>query len=324
MTNHSLLYLSREDVEAVGLEMLTIIDLLEQAYLEKSQDKVQAPAKPSIYPQADSFITAMPALIPAMRSAGIKWISGFPGNPKQGLPYIAGILVLNDVETGLPYAMMDCTWITAQRTGAKTAIAAKYLARPESETVGILACGVQGRTNLSALACIFPIRKVLAYDIDGHAQARFIRDMQAQFDYEFIGVSEPLQAVVESDIVVTSGPIIKKPIPTIQADWLQPGGFASAVDYDSYWSSNALAQMDLLATDDLTQFLFHRQMGYFETTPDPNLELEDLVSGARPGRQNPEQRILAMNLGLAMDDMAVAPEIYRRAQDRGLGVWLKL
>lgn len=324
MTNHSLLYLSREDVEAVGLEMLTIIDLLEQAYLEKSQDKVQAPAKPSIYPQADSFITAMPAFIPAMRSAGIKWISGFPGNPKQGLPYIAGILVLNDVETGLPYAMMDCTWITAQRTGAKTAIAAKYLARPESETVGILACGVQGRTNLSALACIFPIRKVLAYDIDGHVQARFIRDMQAQFDYEFIGVSEPLQAVVESDIVVTSGPIIKKPTPTIQADWLQPGGFASAVDYDSYWSSNALAQMDLLATDDLTQFLFHRQMGYFETTPDPNLELEDLVSGARPGRQNPEQRILAMNLGLAMDDMAVAPEIYRRAQDRGLGVWLKL
>ncbi len=324
MTNHALLYLSREDVEAVGLEMPTIIDLLEKAYLEKSQDKVQAPAKPSIYPQADSFITAMPAFIPSMRSAGIKWISGFPGNPQYGLPYIAGILVLNDVETGLPYAVMDCTWITAQRTGAKTAIAAKYLARPDSETVGILACGVQGRTNLSALAGIFPIRKVLAYDIDGHAQARFIRDMRDQFDFEIVAASDPYQAVMKSDIVVTSGPIIKKPTPTIQAGWLQPGGFASAVDYDSYWSSAALAQMDILATDDLTQFLFHRQMGYFEATPDPNLELEDLVSGARPGRQDPEQRILAMNLGLAMDDMAVAPEIYHRAQDRDLGVWLKL
>lgn len=324
MTDHPLLYLSREDVETVGLEMPTIIDLLEQAYLEKSQDKVQAPAKPSIYPQVDSFITAMPAFIPSMRSAGIKWISGFPGNPQHGLPYIAGILVLNDVETGLPYAVMDCTWITAQRTGAKTAIAAKYLARPESATVGILACGVQGRTNLSALACIFPIRKVFVYDMDVQAQARFMREMQARFDLEFVGVSEPVQAVVNSDIVVTSGPIMKKPIPTIQEDWLMPGGFASAVDYDSYWSSAALAQMDILATDDLTQFLFHRQMGYFEATPDPNLELDDLVAGARPGRQDPEQRILAMNLGLAMDDMAVAPEIYRLAQGQGLGVWLKL
>lgn len=324
MTNHALLYLSREDVEAVGLEMPTTIDLLEKAYLEKSQGKVQAPVKPSIYPQADSFITAMPAFIPSMRSAGIKWISGFPGNPQHGLPYIAGILVLNDVETGLPYAMMDCTWITAQRTGAKTAIAAKYLARSDSETVGILACGVQGRTNLSALACLFPIRKVLAYDIDGHAQTRFIRDMRDLFSFETVPASDPYQAVVQSDIVVTSGPIIKKPTPTIQADWLPLGGFASAVDYDSYWSSAALAQMDILATDDLAQFLFHRQMGYFEATSDPNLELEDLVSGARPGRQKPEQRILAMNLGLAMDDMAVAPEIYRRAQDRGLGVWLKL
>lgn len=324
MTSNTLLYLSREDVEAVGLDMSIIIDLLEKAYLEKSQDKVQMPAKPSIFPKGDSFITAMPAFIPSMCSAGIKWISGFPGNTQHGLPHITGLLILNHVETGIPYAVMDCTWITAQRTGAKTAIAAKYLARLDSETVGILACGVQGRTNLSALACIFQIRKVLAYDIDAQAQARFIRDMQSRFDFEFIGVHEPEQAVVKSDIVVTSGPIRKKPNPIIQQDWLQPGGFASAVDYDSYWSNAALSQMDILATDDLTQFLFHRQTGYFETTPDPNLELADLVSGARKGRQNQEQRILAMNLGLAMDDMAVAPEIYRQARDRGLGSWLRL
>ena len=324
MKTHQLLYLSREDVEAVRLEMPVVIDLVEKAYLEKSRDVVQAPAKLSIYPQADSFITAMPAFIPSMASAGLKWISGFPQNTQHGLPYITGLLILNDIETGLPYAVMDCTWITAQRTGAKTAIAAKYLARSESEVVGILACGVQGRTNLCALACVFPIRKVFAYDIDAQAQAQFIRDMQTQFDFEIIGVSAAQQAVAEADIVVTSGPILKKPQPIIQENWLKPGGFASAVDYDSYWSSAALEQLDVLATDDLTQFLFHRQMGYFDNTPDPNLELEDLLSGARPGRENQEQRILAMNLGLAMDDMAVAPEIYRRARDRGVGVWLKL
>lgn len=324
MAGKQLLYLSREDVESVGLGMPAVIELLEKAYLEKSQDKVQVPAKPSIYPKTDSFITAMPAYIPSLASAGIKWISGFPENVQRGLPYITGLLILNDVETGLPYAVMDCTWITAQRTGAKTAIAAKYLARPDSKVVGILACGVQGRTNLSALACNFPLRKVFAYDTNSQAQAQFILDMQNQYDFEFVGVSDAQEAVVKSDIVVTSGPILKKPKPTIQIDWLQPSGFASAVDYDSYWSSAALAQMDILAIDDLTQFLYHRQIGYFDQMPDPNVELGDLVAGCRPGRQNPDQRALAMNLGLAMDDMAIAPEVYRRARDQGLGVWLTL
>ena len=175
MSDRQLLYLSRADVETVNLDLPFIINLVEAAYREKSLDQVQAPSKPSIFPKSDSFITAMPAYIPSMASAGIKWISGFPGNLNRNLPYISGLLVLNDVETGLPYAVMDCTWITAQRTGAKTAIAAKYLARPDSQVVGILACGVQGRTNLSALACVFPIRKVFAYDIHATAQATFIR-----------------------------------------------------------------------------------------------------------------------------------------------------
>ena len=90
---------------------------------------------------------------------------GLSGNQAKGLPYITGLLILNDPETGVPLAIMDCTWITAKRTGAATAVAAKYLARPESKTVGIVACGVQGRSNLEALACLFKINKVKAYDL---------------------------------------------------------------------------------------------------------------------------------------------------------------
>ena len=75
------------------------------------------PPKPGIHTMPDAFIHAMPAYIPSMRSAGIKWVSGYPENFKRGLPYITGLLILNDVETGIPYAVMDCTWITAMRTG---------------------------------------------------------------------------------------------------------------------------------------------------------------------------------------------------------------
>lgn len=156
MNTQQSLYLSLADVEQVNLEMAAVIDLLEQAFQDKGVGKVEMPPKPGIHTQPDAFIHAMPAYIPSMRSAGIKWVSGYPENQARGLPYISGLLVLNDVATGLPYAVMDCTWITGYRTGAASALAAKYLAHPDSEVAGILACGVQGRTNLEALSVIFP------------------------------------------------------------------------------------------------------------------------------------------------------------------------
>jgi ornithine cyclodeaminase/alanine dehydrogenase len=324
MPDLEFLYLSRADVEAVALDMPFIIHLLESAFLEKSRGNVEMPPKPGVHPRPNAFLHAMPAYIPALRSSGIKWVSGFPENKERGLPYITGLIILNDVETGLPYAVMDATWITAYRTGAKTAIAAKHLARADSDVAGIIACGAQGRTNLIALASIFPLKRVYAYDHNPEAQRKYIAEMQAGFDFEIIGVDEPRKAVVESDLLVTSGPITKHPTPTIQKDWLKAGGFGSAVDYDSYWSGEALAQMDLLCTDDLRQFEDHRASGYFQQTPTPYAELSELVAGWKPGRQNDHQRTLAMNLGLAMDDMAVAPEVYRRARERGLGVALPL
>jgi ornithine cyclodeaminase/alanine dehydrogenase len=324
MPEQQVLYLSRADVEKVNLPMKEIIDFLEQAFMEKGNGKVEMPPKPGIHTMPDAFIHAMPAYIPSMRSAGIKWVSGYPENFKRGLPYITGLLILNDVETGIPYAIMDCTWITAMRTGAASALSAKYLARPDSAAVGILACGVQGRTNLEAMACLFPVKRAVAYDILPEVQDKFIADMKQKFEFEIIGVKEPKQAVVESDLVVTSGPILKHPTPTIEKDWLRPGAYGSAVDFDSYWTGAALAQMDRISTDDHAQFQYYKSVGYFGQTPDPYADLGELVAGLKPGRRDEKERTLAINLGLAMDDMAVAPEIYRRAKEKGLGTLLLL
>lgn len=324
MNEQQLLYLSCADVEAVALDMPTIIDLLEGAFREKGAGRVEMPPKPGIHTQPDAFIHAMPAYIPALRSAGLKWVSGYPENHTRGLPYIAGLLILNDVETGFPYTVMDCTWITAVRTGAATALAARYLARPDSEVVGVLACGVQGRTNLEALAALFPIRRVVAYDISPAAQRRYVEEMTAQLGLDVVGVDEPREAVVQSDLVVTAGPILKHPTPTIGRDWLQPGAFASAVDFDSYWQPEALAQIDRLAVDDHAQFQYYKTVGYFQGTPDPYADLGEIVAGHKPGRERDDERTMAINLGLALDDMAVAPEIYRRARERGIGTWLPL
>lgn len=321
---NKLLYLSRSDVESVAPDMKSIIALLEDAFRLKGQGLVEMPPKPGIHTRPDAFIHAMPAYIPKMKSAGVKWVSGYPENHKYGLPYINGLLILNDVETGLPYAVMDCTWITAYRTGAATALSAKYLARPDSETVGIIACGVQGRTNLEALASSFEIKRAYAYDISREAQSRYVKEMSEELGIEIIGVDGPREAVMKSDIVVTSGPILKNPRPTIDKDWLRPGGFASAVDFDSYWKPEALSQFDKISTDDRVQFQYYREIGYFRTTPDPYADLGEIAIGIKPGREGEDERTMAMNLGLALEDMAVAPEIYRRALEKGIGTWLEL
>ena len=113
-----MLYLARADVESVALDVGSMIGLLETAFGEKGNGRVEMPPKPGIHTQPDAFLHAMPAYIPALHAAGIKWVGGYPANQGRGLPYISGLLILNDDQTGLPLAVMDCTWITAWRTGA--------------------------------------------------------------------------------------------------------------------------------------------------------------------------------------------------------------
>ncbi len=324
MDTGEILYLTRADVDAVGLPMAEIIEALEIMFREKGEGRVEMPPKPGIHPREDAFIHAMPAYIPALEAAGIKWVSGFPQNLEQGLPYISGLLILNHPATGIPLAVMDATWITGQRTGAATAVAARHLARADSSTLGILACGVQGRSNLEALSCLFPLERVKAFDVVPEAAELYAVEMSAAYGVEVEVVDHPRQAVAGMDLVVTSGPILKHPTPVIEAGWLAEGAFASPVDFDSYWQPEALRQADRLATDDLAQMEYYRGVGYFTQTPRPYADLGEIVAGRKPGRESANERNICMNLGLALDDMATAILIYRRANAAGIGTRLPL
>lgn len=317
-------YLSNADVVSLALPMADVISAVESAFAEKGHGTVEMPPKPGVHPLPDAFIHAMPAYLRGMGAAGLKWVSGFPRNAERGLPYIAGLFVLNDVETGLPLAVMDCTWITGARTGAATAVAAKHLARPESKTAGIVACGVQGRTNLQALACVYSLERVHAYDIDSTKARAYAAEMRDALGLDVVAVSSPREAVVGMDLVVTSGPILKNPSPTIEAGWLSPGSFASPVDFDSYWTPAALAEVDRLATDDKDQMEYYRTVGYFAQTPAPYADLGEIVTGRHPGRRSPEERTMSMNLGLAIEDVATARLLYDRAMQAGVGIDLPL
>lgn len=325
MTDHKILYLSQAEVVSVDLGMAEIIQLLEKAFEEKGYGRVEIPPKPGIHPgEGDNFIHAMPAYIPALNSAGIKWVSGFPGNAQKGLPYITGLLILNDPETGIPLAVMDCAWITAMRTAAASAVAAKRLARSESTKLGILGCGVQGITNTEALNVPFPIEEVFAYDVLPEAVEKFSQTIKEKFGLKVTPVQTPQEAVTGCDLVVTAGPILKKPHKTIKAGWLDQGAFASLVDFDSYWEPAAMKEVNKFCTDDLRQFEYYRSIGYFQDVPPIHADLGELVANLKPGRETTEERTIACNLGLALDDMAVAPTIYSKAVEKGIGTWLPL
>jgi ornithine cyclodeaminase/alanine dehydrogenase len=325
MKPNRLLYLSLKDVVSVGLTMTEIIEALEVAFREKGLGNTEMPPKPGIHPGGgDNFIHAMPAYIPGLNAAGVKWVSGFPGNQKKGLPYITGLLILNDPETGIPVSVMDCVWITAVRTGAATALAARYLARPESSVVGVLGCGVQGRTNVEALSTLFPLKRVMAYDVSPEAVRGYADEIGSRLNLEVIPVDTPREAVAGCDMVVTAGPILKTPHATIEAGWLDEGAFASLVDFDSYWHPDAMHAAAKFCTDDTPQLRQYQQMGYFQNIPQIHADLGELVTGQKPGRETSTERTLTANLGLAIDDMAVAPIIFRNAVEKGLGTWLPL
>lgn len=324
MTEKKILYLSRRDVAKAGVTMPAIIAAVEEMFREKGMGRTEMPPKIGIHPRPDAFIHAMPAYIPKFGAAGLKWVSGFPENAKRGLPYISGLIVWNDAETGLPLAVLDATWVTAQRTGAATAVAAKYLARKNSEVVGVLGCGVQGFSNVAALKCLFPLELVKAYDVVPGAAKAYGRKVRDELGLEVEIVPFPEAAVRGSDIVVTAGPILKEPKPVIKDAWFERGSFASPVDYDSYWKSEVLLSVDKFCTDDVAQMMYTKTLGYFKGIPSKVLDLGDIVAGKTSGRERDEERTMSMNLGLALDDMSVAPLVYRAAVEKGLGTVLEL
>ncbi len=327
MSPSSVLYLSKADIEMLDVSMKEVIRITEEVFREKAAGRTEMPPKPGIHPQKDSFIHAMPAYLPGMKAAGIKWVGGFPENPKHGLPYISGLLILNDIQSGLPICVMDCTWITAKRTGAVTAVAAKYLAREDSKSLGILGCGEQGRSNLEALSVVCGnLEEVKAYDIVGENLRRYVDEMTRKIGLRIIPVNSPRKAVEKSDIVVTAGPILKHPKPVIERSWFSDGGLACPLDFDSYWKPEAMHSMDKFCTDDNDQLAYYKTQGYFSDTPKVYADLSEIVVGKKPGRENPRERIMSMNLGLAIEDIAVAALIYHRsvARETKIGTILDL
>ena len=117
---------------------------------------------------------------------------------------------------------------------------------------------------------------------------------------------------------------MKKPHATIQAGWMAEGAFASLVDFDSYWHPAAMQATAKFCTDDTPQMRHYQSLGYFADIPNIHADLGELAAGEKKGRETREEKTMTANLGLAIDDMAVAPLIFNKAKEKGIGTWLPL
>jgi ornithine cyclodeaminase/alanine dehydrogenase len=307
----AILYLSREDVEAVLPPIDQQIGLVRQAWNAMASGDVQLPPKPSVEPRSDGFLHAMPAYVGgALDLVGFKWVAGYATNKARGLPYITGLIVLSDADTGLVIAVLDGEAITAARTAAVSGACVERLAPPGWRRAGILGCGVQGRSHAAMLRAVQPAVDLVAYDPHPERVAQLAPGAQQ--------AQTPAAAVDGADVVVTAGPIGRDPRRLLGPDRFSSPLLLLPVDMDSYVAKETIRSMDLLLVDDVSQFDHYRQRGFFQGWREPEGNVYDW-----PGEVAPDARVACVNLGLGSVDLVFAADVAAAARQKGRGQLLR-
>lgn len=317
-------FLSAAAVAEIPVTYADIREILHDNLRAKAVGEVENPPKPGIHPMPHAFIHAMPGYVAPTETAGLKWISGFPDNPAQGLPYIAGVIVLNDARTGLVTAIMDAGRVTALRTAGVSGVAIEVLRGDSPATAAIIGCGVQGRAHLDMLLELFPrIGDIRLCDaLPGRAQ-----DVADSVDSDGrCRAVDTVQAAVDGADVVLTAVAEREGGDPIRPEWLTPGALLVPLANDFGWTPEAMATVTANVVDDIPQYTHFRGIGELERSagvPDP-VELCDVLTGRVQVRRAPDERSCALNIGLAIHDVATAAYVSRLAEQHDLGQMLEL
>lgn len=316
--------LKRSDVASL-LDIDECMVAVEQAFKSYAEGKTLAPKVLGMHPKNGGFH------IKAGLSEGengyfvAKLNANFPGNSKQhGLPTIQGVIVLFDAGNGRLLALADSIEITIIRTGAATGVAAKHLALPNAEVVTICGCGNQGRISLKSLMKVRPLKKVYAFDIDNTLSESFGREFYEVLQVTPITKSELSKCLRKSQILVTCTPSKE---PFIHAEDIAPGTFIAAVGSDSEEKQELCTDLVALSkiVVDITEQsatigeVHHAIQQKKISIEDIHAELGMIVAGKRPGRESCEEIIVFDSTGTALQDVAAASIVYRKANEKQMG-----
>jgi ornithine cyclodeaminase/alanine dehydrogenase-like protein (mu-crystallin family) len=324
MTSPTILYLSRAHV-AQCLTLTATINAVEAAFRQLGTGAAQQSSKLTLtFPPHSGSIKAMSAYLSSPTPiVATKNYALYPNNRQYGLPTVPALIVLMDPATGCPLAIMDGTLITAWRTAATSGVAAKYLANPDSQTVGIIGAGVQGESHLQVLHELFPLTQVRVMDDQPVCRQAFARKMQHQLGLAIQPVATYRDAVQDADIIVTAttghGSFV-------HASWLHPGATILKVGSHRELAQSVLKHVDKIVVDSWqhTSISAPEIRDSHLTRDDIHAELAEIVIRQKEGRFSPSERIVFISLGMAVEDAGAAYLAYCHAQRQHVGVELPL
>ncbi|MCI0694481.1 ornithine cyclodeaminase family protein [candidate division KSB1 bacterium] len=319
------LLLTRREVAAL-LSLDECIAAVENAFRLYGEGKTSPPGILGIHATNGGFHIKAGLLKIGRTYFVAKANANFPQNIQRfGLPTIQGIIMLSDAENGYPLALLDSMEITILRTGAATAVAAKYLARPESNVVTVCGCGNQGRIQLRALAKVLPLERLYAFDQDAGSARQFADVMSSEIRLTAQAVRDLQSAVRDSDVCVTCTPAKEY---FLKKEYVKPGTFIAAVGADHAEKQELDPQLfvsNKIIADILEQCatigdLHHALQAGLVTKENVHAELGEVVAGKKAGRTSQEEIIIFDSTGMALQDAAAAAVVYEKAISVGKGM----
>ncbi len=312
------------------LEMQDALGAVENAFRHKGLKKVQMPPKVYIfYDKYEGDLRTMPSYVEDEDVSAVKIVNVHPRNAKNfGMRTVMGLLVLVSPETGAPLAIMDATHITDMRTGAASAVASKYMARPDPKVLAIIGAGNQARTQMLALITHFGrFDEVRLYDIAPERSKTTARQFRRNYG-DLIGtvksVATAKDAVVGADMIVT---VTSSRAPIVMAEWVKEGAHINCIGADAPGKqelSPAILKRARVIVDDWEQASHSGEInvplakGEIEAS-DVDGEIGDVVIGQKPGRTDDSEITVFCSTGLAIQDSLTAKIVYEAALKQNVG-----
>jgi len=295
-----------------ALTMTEAIKAVREAFIQLSTGLAKVPARTAIeVPGSRTTALVMPAYLPGTKRIGVKLISLCENNPAKGLPLAQAVTVVMDAETGVPLAVLDAGHLTAVRTGAASGVATDLLARKDARVAAVFGAGVQGRTQLEAVAAVRPLRKAFVFDVDPRAAAAFAAEMGSRLglDVEPAGSSRDLG---QADIVCTA---TTSAVPVFSDADLKPGVHINAVGSykphvrevpaETVRRARVFVDDRRAALEEAGDLIIPLRQGLIEASH-ILAELGAVLAGLEPGRVSNGDVTLFKSVGSAVQDLAVA------------------
>ena len=326
-----ILVLSEEDVKNL-LSLGEVITAVESAFKMKGLGHVQMPPKQYLFiNKYNGDLRTMPAYLEDSDTITVKVVNSHPENQKYRLPTVMATIIMINPKTGAPQAIMGGTWLTALRTGAAGAIAAKYLANPKPKTIGIIGAGTQARTQLMGLYLVFDtIEEIKVWDQNQQVASTYVQDMKKQYNQSSIcSVENPKKAVQDADIIVTVTPSRK---PLIFSEWIQQGTHINCMGADAPGKQEldpTILVKSKLVIDDWEQSHHGGEINIpfskgIITQQDVWGDICEIVAGVKAARTSSEELTVFSSTGLAIQDAAAANVAYQNALKEKMGKYVDI